>query len=153
MLYRKATESDCRAVYDMICDMEAKVLPWAPFADIFRAQLADERYECLIREEDGRAVAMLNLRYERQLHHADAIAEIMELVVAAPYRNAGRGAELLAYACERAAQRGCVQIEVACNQLRKDTHRFYLREGMQNFHYKFSKSLTGDAPAGTALGR
>ena len=40
-----------------------------------------------------------------------------------------------------AKEHGCSQIEVACNQLREDTHQFYLREGMHNFHYKFSKSL------------
>lgn len=48
---------------------------------------------------------------------------------------------------------GCIQIEVACNQLRKDTHRFYLREGMHNFHYKFSLNLTGNDTAENAIGK
>lgn len=152
-MYRIATEADCEAVYRMICDMEAKTLPYDQFADIFRRQSGDPRYECIVREEDGQAMGVLNLRYEEQLHHAGLIAEIMEFVIAAGWRGAGRGSDMLAYACRRARERGCLQIEVACNQLRRDTQRFYLREGMKNFHFKFSKLLTGDAPAENALGR
>jgi len=48
---------------------------------------------------------------------------------------------------------GCSQIEVACNQLRKDTHQFYAREGMHNFHFKFSKQLADDDVQENALGR
>ena len=60
---------------------------------------------------------------------------------------------MLTYASDLAKEAGCVQIEVARNQLRKNTHRFYLREGMQNFHYKFSKSLTGEDTTENVLGR
>lgn len=38
-------------------------------------------------------------------------------------------------------------------KLRKDTHRFYLREGMHNFHYKFSLNLTGNDSAEKAIGK
>lgn len=99
---------------------------------------------------------MLNLRFEYQLHHAACIAEIMELVVAAQCRNKGIGKLMLNEACRIAKENGCIQIEVACNQLRKDTHRFYAREGMKNYHYKFSKPLVGDPDAlgeGNRLGR
>ena len=99
---------------------------------------------------------MLNLRFEYQLHHAARIAEIMELVVAAQCRNKGAGKLMLNEACRIAKENGCIQIEVACNQLRKDTHRFYEREGMKNYHYKFSKPLVGDPDAlgeGNRLGR
>ena len=60
---------------------------------------------------------------------------------------------MLANACQLAKDFGCTQIEVACNQLRKDTHRFYLREGMQNFHFKFSKSLVGNDTKENAIGK
>ena len=72
---------------------------------------------------------------------SDYIAEIMEFVVSPLCRNMGIGKEMLERASQIARAFGCVQIEVACNQLRKDAHRFYLREGMQNCHFKFSKSL------------
>lgn len=99
---------------------------------------------------------MMNLRFEYQLHHAARIAEIMEFVVAPQCRNKGLGKLILNEACEIAKDHDCIQIEVACNQLRKDTHRFYEREGMKNYHYKFSRSLVGvpgEPDEGNRLGR
>ena len=153
MNYRKATTEDTKAVYNLICDMESKELPYGRFSGIFGEQIADRNYYCLIREDDGRVTGMLNLRFEEQLHHADRIAEIMEFSVDPAFRDRGIGSEMLEEACRIAREYGCVQIEVACNQLRTDTHRFYLREGMHNFHYKFSKSLTGGDSSENKLGR
>lgn len=151
-MYRKATVNDCERVYGLICDMESKRLPYDEFAAIFKTQSENEHYYCLVREE-GDVVAVLNLRFEAQLHHADLIAEVMEFAVDAGHRNRGLGKDMLARACQIAREHGCTQIEVACNQLRTDTHRFYLREGMHNFHYKFSKPLVGEDTAENRLGR
>lgn len=153
MEYRMAKEADCKAVYDMICDMEAKSLPWDAFAAIFRRQLENPGHAMIVCEEGGAVMAVLHLRIEEQLHHAGPVAEIMEFVVKDGWRSRGRGAEILDYACRYAEKRGCGQIEVACNQLRRDTHRFYQRQGMQNFHYKFSKGLGGVRFDENVLGR
>lgn len=152
-MIRKAEWNDCEAVYRLICDMESRVLPYERFSEIFRSQLGREDFCCLVDEQDGRVLAVLNLRFEEQLHHAERIAEIMEFSVDPACRNQGLGKQMLECACRTAKEHGCTQIEVACNQLRTDTHRFYLREGMHNFHYKFSKSLTGTDPAENAIGR
>ena len=152
-MYRKATIEDCGRVYALICDMEQKTLPYDRFRAIFERQLQSENYCCLLLEENGAVIGELNLRFEEQLHHAERIAEIMEFAMDAEYRSKGLGAGLFAHACDTAREQGCVQIEVACNQLRLDTHRFYLREGMHNFHYKFSKPLTGEDSAENALGK
>ena len=152
-MFRKSEEKDGKAIYDLICDMERKQLPYAVFEEIYRKQLDREDMYCLIREEEGKVTAMLNLRFEEQLHHCEKIAEIMEFVVDAGCRDKGVGKEVLEEACRVALERGCSQIEVACNQLRTDTHRFYEREGMHNFHYKFSKRLLGDDSGSNVLGR
>ena len=73
--------------------------------------------------------------------------------VSPDFRNKGIGKEMFAKACELSKDAGCIQIEVACNQLRKDTHRFYLREGMHNFHYKFSMNLLHEDDGENRLGR
>ena len=107
-------------------------------------------------DDDPHVRGMMNLRFEYQLHHAARIAEIMEFVVAPQCRNKGLGKLILNEACEIAKDHDCIQIEVACNQLRKDTHRFYEREGMKNYHYKFSRSLAGvpgEPDEGNRLGR
>ena len=151
--------------------MENTALDYDEFSAIFNAQCEDENYYCLILEGLGNGTGdehsdepddephvrgMMNLRFEYQLHHAARIAEIMEFVVAPQCRNKGLGKLILNEACEIAKDHDCIQIEVACNQLRKDTHRFYEREGMKNYHYKFSRSLAGvpgGPDEGNRLGR
>ena len=129
------------------------MLPYDVFSEIYLAQLQDDRYYCLVHTVDDSVIAFINLRFERQLHHCESIAEIMEFVVSASCRNCGVGHEMLREACALCTARGCSQIEVACNQLRYDTHRFYTREGMHNFHYKFSRRLAGEDSSDNALGR
>ena len=152
-MFRKATIDDCKDVYNLICDMENTILPMDHFSEIFRRQMCDEAYYCLLCEQDGITIGMLNLRFENQLHHATRIAEIMEFAVDRGFRNRGIGREMLAKACDIAKDNNCVQIEVACNQLRRDTHRFYEREGMKNYHYKYSKSLTEIQKSENKIGR
>jgi phage replication-related protein YjqB (UPF0714/DUF867 family) len=38
-------------------------------------------------------------------------------------------------------ERGCTQLEVACNQTRTASHRFYESQGLTRSHYKFAKPL------------
>ena len=123
------------------------------FQNIFYHQLNNNHFYCLVNDNGDHVIAILNLRFEEQLHHTEYIAEIMEFAVEAAFRNQGIGKAMLEEACKIAREHGCSQIEVACNQLREDTHRFYLREGMHNFHYKFSKSLVGNDTDTNAIGK
>lgn len=152
-MYRKSELSDCRAVYNLICDLECKELPFDKFSEIYEEQINNKNYYCLVCEDDNDIIGVLNLRFEKQLHHSERIAEIMEFVIKSSSRKKGIGKEMLEKACEIAKNAGCVQIEAASNQLRTDTHRFYLREDMNNFHFKFSKSLNGDSGKENKIGR
>lgn len=149
---REATSADCQVVYDLICEMEETELPFKVFRCIYFKQVTNPRYECLVYEEQGRVLGVINIRYEHQLHHAASIAEIMEFSVNASVRSKGIGKLLFDAACDHARNSGCIQIEVACNQLRTKTHRFYEREGMNNYHFKFSKLLTGKVAMQNAIG-
>lgn len=140
-MFRKAIKDDCKAIYEMICDMESTLLPYEKFENIYQKQSKSSNYECIVCEENGVVIGVLNLRYEEQLHHTEKIAEIMEFVIAKDHRRKGYGKKMIEYACERAKENDCTQIEVASNQIRKNAHRFYLREGMKNSHFKFSKVL------------
>lgn len=173
--YRKAQSGDCRAVYNLMCQLEQTELPFDRFSEIYNEQTANENYYCLLcenfdnehngsadghddsmDEHTGNVIAALNMRFERQLHHCDRIAEMTEFAVDAEYRSKGIGKEMFARACQIAKDFGCPQIELATNQLRTDAHRFYEREGMHNFHFKFSKSLLAkdqDSAAENVIGR
>ncbi len=152
-MYRKAELSDCERIYNLICEMECKQLPFEKFLEIYREQLKNEHYYCLVCEQENNVVGVLNMRFEEQLHHSECIAEIMEFAVDSSRRSLGIGKGMLEQACQVAGDFGCVQIEVACNQLRTNTHRFYLREGMHNYHFRFSKSLTGNDTAANEIGK
>ena len=141
MIYRKATLMDCEKIYSFICDLEGMELPFEEFRKIYCKQLNDKRYYCLLGEKDNNILAVLNLRFEEQLHHSECIAEIMEFVVDPSCRKQGIGKQMFEKATHIAKSYGCTQMEVACNQRRTATHRFYLRKGMNNSHYKFSKRL------------
>ena len=151
--YRKGILEDCEQVYRLICDMESRQHPFDRFSEIYREQINNCHYYCLICEINHMVAGVLNLRFEEQLHHSERIAEIMEFAVDSIYRKQGVGKGMFAEACRLAEDACCIQIEVACNQLRTDTHRFYLREGMHNFHYKFSKSLLGDRAEDNSIGK
>lgn len=156
MIIREGNAADADAVYGMICDMEGKRLPRGSFDRIYAEQVADrDHHRFIIADagDDAGPVGVLHLRMEDQLHHAGRIAEIMELAVASGHRDAGLGSKIFARACEIARDAGCLQIEVACNQLRHDAHRFYQRQGMHNFHYKFSLPLAGEDSGENVLGR
>ena len=143
-MYRTGTIDDCKDIYELVCELESKQLSFRRFSEIYQKQIGSSCYYCVVCEHDNHIVGFLNLRYEEQLHHANYIAEILEFVVRSSHRNSGIGKEMFAFACDQAKKFGCIQIEVACNQLRKDAHRFYERQGMRNSHFKFSKSLTGE---------
>jgi PhnO protein len=133
--------------------MECKQLPFDRFCSIYQEQINSRHYCCLVCERDNNVIGVLNLRFENQLHHSECIAEIMEFAVDSAYRKQGIGKEMLENACQVAKDFGCTQIEVACNQLRTNTHRFYLREGLHNFHFKFSKSLFANDIEKNAIGK
>ena len=152
-MYRKGSLNDCKWVYELICDMECTKLPYEKFYEIYKQQIDNINYYCIICEHNDEVIGVSNLRFEQQLHHSECIAEIMEFSINPLYRNKGIGKEMFEEACKIAKNRNCIQIEVACNNLRKDTHRFYLREGMNNFHFKFSKSLNGDNSPQNKIGK
>ena len=66
----------------------------------------------------------------------------MELIVSNAVRSQGIGADLLHAAREQAIQRSCIQFEVTSNQKRKNAHRFYQREDLEEIHIKLTEALS-----------
>ncbi len=143
IVFREAVATDCRSVWELICDMEQTELPYDAFAAVFEKQRSNPQLYCLLAEVSGAVVGTLNMRIEEQLHHAGPIAEIMEFAIAEHWRNCGLGHKMFAEACRIAKEKNCPQLELACNKLRLNAHRFYRREGMHDHHYKFSINFCG----------
>lgn len=152
-MIRKSRAQDSAAIYALVCEMEGRELPADAFRAIYLRQLESADCLCLIYEAEGEAAGFINLRFEAQLHHAERVAEIMELAVRADRRSGGIGRQLVEAACRAAQENGCGRIEVACNQLRHDTHRFYSHCGMGNTHFKFTMSFNPAENGENRLGR
>ena len=153
MKFRKSVLDDCEKIYFLACNLENRELPFDKFQKIYREQVSNENNYCIVAEHNDEILAFLNMRFEEQLHHCERIAEVMEFSVNPSYRSQGIGKQMFEEAVRIAKEYGCPQIELATNQLRTDAHRFYQREGMHNFHYKFSRRLTGESFSENAIGR
>lgn len=136
-----AVSADQPEIYSLICALEETLFPQEMFAWGFYTMLSSASHLLLVAEEEGQIVGLLHLRMEFQLHHCGTVAEIMELIVSREVRSKGIGAALLKAAREQAIQHHCIQFEVTSNQKRKQAHRFYQREGLEQTHIKLTEAL------------
>jgi len=67
-----------------------------------------------------------------------------DLVTDGTARSHGYGKALLKWLAEQARQEGCAQLHLDSGAHRKDAHRFYLREGMENRGFHFARRLHND---------
>lgn len=140
-MIRLAVSADQPEIYSLICALEETSFPQEMFAWGFYTMLLSASHLLLVAEEEGQIVGLLHLRMEFQLHHCGTVAEIMELIVSREVRSKGIGAALLKAAREQAIQHHCIQFEVTSNQKRKQAHRFYQREGLEQTHIKLTEAL------------
>lgn len=97
------------------------------------------RYQ--LAELDGKIIGMIGLHMQFHLHHARWIGEIQELVVMPQARGLKVGSQLLAWAEDVARQAGAELTELSTSVKRVDAHRFYVREGYTQSHFRFTKPL------------
>lgn len=140
-MIRLAVSADQPEIYSLICALEETSFPQEMFAWGFYTMLSSASHLLLVAEKEGQIVGLLHLRMEFQLHHCGTVAEIMELIVSHEVRSKGIGAALLKAAREQAIQHHCIQFEVTSNQKRKQAHRFYQREGLEQTHIKLTEAL------------
>ena len=145
MSIRPWREADARDAHRLVCELEGTDLPWDGFMRTFGEALSSGRSHGLVWEHGGRVAGLIELRVERQLHHARPVAEIMELVVDECARGAGVGTALFDAARDLAQGLGCELIEVRTNVARGGAHRFYGARGMSLTHRGYSERLLAAA--------
>lgn len=138
---RPATAEDVDAVYGLICELKQAELDRSAFHAGFAANLLDHNMRYQLAEQDGHIVGMIGLHMQFHLHHANWIGEIQELVVMPQTRGLKVGSQLLAWAEAFARQAGAEMTELSTSVKRLDAHRFYLREGYTQSHFRFTKPL------------
>ncbi len=140
-MIRRSQITDKDEIYALICALENTVLDRQGFDDTFDAQSSDDGYICFVYEEDKTIEGAINMRIEKQLHHAGKVCEIMELVVSETKRNRGIGKQLLQKAIETARNEGCKRIEISSSNWRTDSHRFYMENGFDATHIDLTMDL------------
>ncbi|MGL4724299.1 MAG: aminoalkylphosphonate N-acetyltransferase [Scandinavium sp.] len=138
---RRATLDDTEAVYGLICELKQKTHDRQAFAAGFAANLKNpnQRYQLALR--NGEVVGMIGMQIMFPLNLNCWIGEIQELVILPQVRGLNIGKVLLEWAEEEAREQGASLIELSSGKVRTDAHRFYLREGYQQSHFRFKKTL------------
>lgn len=136
-----ATIENSQDVYYLLCELEHTELDKALFEEIFRKNIVNPDIHYLLVIDNQNIIGFASLHIQYLLHHASKVAEIQEIVVSKYYQGQGVGKMLFNHLKEIAVKNKCVLLEVCCNQIRKKSHEFYLKQNMKNSHYKFTLNL------------
>lgn len=141
MEIRNATINHLNAVYELICELESKELNKEDFSHIFQENVNNNDIHYLLAVEDSDIIGFASLHVQKLLHHCGNVGEIQELVVSKRRQGSGVGTALFNRIKEIAVLNSCGLLEVCCNQVREKSHQFYLGQGMDKSHYKFTYHL------------
>jgi len=139
-----ATIAHVNAVYDLICELQDEKLDKDNFSQIYKDNISNQDIYYFLAFNEESAIGFASLHVQKLLHHCAKIGEIQEIVVSQAQRGIGVGAMLFEKLREAAVANNCEMLEVCCNKARVSSHQFYLRQGMQKSHFKFTCSLKGD---------
>ena len=144
---RRATIDDVAAVVALIADDQLGATRDDP-ADLtaylraFAAIDADPAQLLVVLEDGGAVVGTMQLSFVPGLSRRGATRAQVEAVrVAASQRGRGLGEQMVRWAVDEAARRGCALVQLTTDKSRVDAHRFYERLGFTASHEGFKMSL------------
>jgi len=106
------------------------------------AVLAENEAHCdVVYELEGKLLGFMSVHFIPQIAFDADYAIISYLVVGEEARGKGIGKLLEEYAVELARERKCRRIYLHSNARRADAHRFYLRQGYEEYSKTFIKYL------------
>lgn len=138
---RRATLTDSEAVYGLVCELKQKAYDRQTFTAGFAANLNNPNQHYQLALVNGEIVGLIGLQIMFPLNLNCWIGEIQELVILPQMRGRNIGQQLLRWAEEQARRSGASLMELSSGKVRTDAHRFYLREGYQQSHFRFKKAL------------
>jgi len=142
IVIRPAQKTDFKIIYDFINLLENTIFPEDVQRDLFLKNLQNEHIIYLLAFEDDVSAGFISCHAQFLLHHAALIGEIQEMIVAENFRSKGVGKLLMHTLVELARSKNIVQLEVTSGKRRTEAHRFYVREGFAETHFKFTRALS-----------
>jgi len=146
MEFRVAVRADVPAVLQLLADDDisrARGFGDAPVAEDVDAAIwaafeeidADPNNELIVADDNGEVVATCQLTFTPGLSRLGARRMTIEAVrVRVDRRGSGLGSDFMAYALNRARERGCRIAQLTTDKRRDDAHRFYERLGFVASH-------------------
>jgi GNAT superfamily N-acetyltransferase len=141
--FRSATRADVPAILELLADDEvsrsrdgivsegADAAVWAAFEAID----ADPRNELIVADDAGAVVGTCQLTFTPSLSRRGAERMTIEAVrVRADQRGRGVGRAMMAWALDRARERGCGLAQLTTDKRRTDAQRFYASLGFTASH-------------------
>jgi len=137
--FRLAERADVPVILELLADDEIarERGPGMPedVGKAFDAIDADPNNELIVAVDDGEVVATCQLTFTPGLSRGGGWRMTIEAVrVRADRRGAGLGGRLMAYAVDRARERGCRIAQLTTDKRRTDAHRFYAKLGFTASH-------------------
>ena len=136
-----AKESNFEAIYELICELENTIIDRPSFYNVYSHNLICSDIHYIIAVEDHNVVGFASLHIQHLLHHVSKIGELQEIIVHQEKRGLKIGKNLFDSIKKIAIENKCTQLEICCRQTRKESHEFYLKQGAENSHYKFTIPL------------
>jgi ribosomal protein S18 acetylase RimI-like enzyme len=154
--FRRATVADLPAIVALLADDPlgaqrenfADPLPQS-YSDAFAAIDRDPNNELVVVEVTGyRVIGVLQLTFIPYITYQGGWRALIEGVrVAAEFRSAGVGEQMLLWAIQRARDRGCHLVQLTSDKTRPDAIRFYERLGFVASHEGMKLHLKGPRAA------
>ncbi|MFB9239881.1 GNAT family N-acetyltransferase [Plantactinospora siamensis] len=140
MIFRTAVRADLPAILELlVADQLGRARDRAvvdeTYEQAFAAIDADPRNELIVGDDDGTVVACMQLTYIPGLsRHGAERLQVEAVRVRADRRGQRIGERMMAWAIDRARDRGCAMAQLTTDKSRADAHRFYLRLGFVASH-------------------
>jgi GNAT superfamily N-acetyltransferase len=149
VIFRVATRADVPAILELMADDEVSrardaaagrdaVVPEgadAAYWAAFEAIDADPRNELIVADDDGTVVGTCQLTFTPSLSRRGAERMTIEAVrVRSDTRGRGIGRAMMAWALDRARERGCGLAQLTTDKRRTDAQRFYVSLGFVASH-------------------
>ncbi|MDX3103575.1 GNAT family N-acetyltransferase [Nonomuraea angiospora] len=147
-LFRAARKEDVPAIVAMLADDHLGAMREGDPGDerylaAFERIDANPYDELIVAEQDGEVVGTMQLTYLAGLSRLGAERCQIEAVrVAAAARGQGLGGRMIAWAVDRARERGCAIVQLTSDKSRTDAHRFYDNLGFTASHEGYKLSLS-----------
>ena len=141
VIFRSATRADVPAIVELLADDEiarsrdVSERSDAAYWSAFEAIDADPRNELIVAEQDGAVVGTCQLTFIPSLSRRGAERMTIEAVrVRTDLRGRGVGRAMMAWALDRARERGCGLAQLTTDKRRTDAQRFYVSLGFTASH-------------------